>query len=168
MVSEDVETDMNTAIRSKVLVVDNQPVILKLLTNFLTDKGYEVFPAEDGLRALEILETITPAIIFTDLVMPNISGDKLCKIIRRLPRLKDTYIAVISGIAAEETVDFLSWGANACIAKGPFRELSENVQAVIGRAEECGVSNCCPEVLGLENIYQREMTKEPAVFQQTF
>ncbi|MDH3393668.1 MAG: diguanylate cyclase [Desulfobulbaceae bacterium] len=160
VVNEETETEMKPAEKATVLIVDNQPVVLKMLNNFLTKKGYEVFPAEDGLQALELLETITPSVIFTDLVMPNIGGDKLCKIVRRMKKLKDTYIAVISGIAAEDEVDFLAWGANACIAKGPFKELSQNVLTVLERAERCGVSNCCPEVLGLENIYQREMTKE--------
>ncbi|MFC1513289.1 diguanylate cyclase domain-containing protein [Thermodesulfobacteriota bacterium] len=157
---EVMDKEMQSTEGKKVLVVDNHPVVLKMLANFIEGKGYEVFPAEDGLRALEILETITPAIIFTDLVMPNIGGDKLCKIIRRMPRLKETYISVISGIAAEEEIDFLSWGANACIAKGPFKDLSVNVMEVLERAERCGVDNCCREVMGLENIYQRELTKE--------
>ncbi|MDH4321534.1 MAG: response regulator, partial [Desulfobulbaceae bacterium] len=141
-------------------MVDNQPVLLKMLEKFLSDKGYTVYVAEDGLRALEILETVTPAIILTDLVMPNIGGDKLCKIVRRMPRLNETYIAIISGVAAEEAVDFLDWGANACVAKGPFKELARNLMTVIERAERCGVGNCCGEVIGLENLYQRGLTKE--------
>ena len=143
-----------------ILVVDNHPFILKMLGDFLKTKGFEVYHAEDGLRALEIMETIVPSIILTDLVMPNIGGDKLCQIVRRTPKFKDVYIAIISGIAAEEEVDFISWGANACIAKGPFKELSANILNVIDRALRCGVDNCCSEVMGLENIYQREMTKE--------
>ncbi len=145
---------------TNVLVVDNHPVILKMLGDFLTKKGFDVFLAEDGLRALEILENITPAIIFTDLVMPNIGGDKLCKIVRRMSRLKDTYVCIISGIAAEEEVDFLAWGANACIAKGPFKVLAKNVLEVLEHADRCGVDKCCRKVKGLENIYQRELTKE--------
>ncbi len=77
-----------------------------------------------------------------------------------MPRLNETYIAIISGVAAEEAVDFLSWGANACVAKGPFKELARNLMIVIERAERCGVGNCCGEVMGLDNLYQRGLTKE--------
>ncbi|MBW1614781.1 MAG: response regulator, partial [Deltaproteobacteria bacterium] len=58
--------------KKKILVVDNNPVILKYMTNFLFKNGYQVLTAKDGLSALEILKTYTPDIIFVDLIMPNI------------------------------------------------------------------------------------------------
>jgi len=73
----------------KILVVDNHPMILKLLANFLEKEGHEVMTASDGLAALSVLEVYAPDIIFVDLVMPNIGGDKLCRIIRAIPRFAD-------------------------------------------------------------------------------
>jgi len=146
--------------KKKILVVDNHPLLLKLFLNFFEEQGYKVLAAKDGLRALEILETFTPAVIFTDLIMPNISGDKLCRVIRGMPRFDETYIVVISGIAAEEKLDFHSWGANACIAKGPFRTLATHILAILERAERNGVKDSPVEVLGLDNVFQREITKE--------
>ena len=62
-----------------ILVVDNHPVVLKFMSRLLEKHGHRVWTAEDGLAALDILKTLTPHIIFIDLVMPNISGDKLCR-----------------------------------------------------------------------------------------
>ena len=58
------------------------------------------------LMRLDILKTETPEIIFTDLIMPNIDGEKLCRIIRKIPRLKDIYLVVFSAIAAEQEIDY--------------------------------------------------------------
>ena len=88
--------------RKKVLVVDNNPLILELMTDLLEKKGHEVLAVKDGLSALKSLETYIPDVIFVDLIMPNIGGKKLCQIIRAMPDVKDAYIAILSAIAAEE------------------------------------------------------------------
>ena len=62
----------------KILVVDNHPMMLKFMTNLLKERGHRVLTAGDGLSALSILKKHVPDIIFVDLVMPNISGEKLC------------------------------------------------------------------------------------------
>ena len=112
---------------NKILVVDNHRVIREFMTNFLEKKGYHVITAEDGLTALETLKTYIPDVMFVDLIMPNIGGKKLCQIIRKMPELKDIYIAILSGIVAEEKVSYAEFGANACIAKGPFNIMAKNV-----------------------------------------
>jgi len=146
--------------RKKILVVDNHPVMLKLMSNLLEKKGYHVLTAQDGLSALDILKTHIPEIIFTDLVMPNINGQKLCRIIRSMPKLKDVYLIMLSGIAAEEGVDFTRFGANACITKGPFNKMSEHVVAVLDQFDK-GDSNVSSErIMGAEDSLGRQITKE--------
>jgi len=145
--------------REKILVVDNQPLMLRLMSNFLGKKGYEVKTALDSLEALAVLAEFVPDIMFVDLVMPNISGDKLCRIVRSMPELKNVCIIILSAIAAEEKLDFASFGANACIAKGPFRDIEQHISRVLtarANQEELGFSG----VVGIENVYQREITKE--------
>lgn len=76
-----------------ILVVENNKVFLKLFSHYLDGKGYKVFTAEDGLAALEILESMGdqgPRVIFTDLVMPRINGEKFCRIVRRMPELQES------------------------------------------------------------------------------
>lgn len=146
--------------KKKILVVDNQPVILKLMTNLLEKEGHDVKTALDGLAALEILKTFVPDVMFVDMIMPPISGDKLCRVIRRMPELQDVYIVILSAIVAEEELDFVGFGANACIAKGPFKTVSKHILNVLGKAGKEDASLATKKVMGLEDIYQREITRE--------
>jgi PAS domain S-box-containing protein len=144
----------------KILVVDNDPVLLRLLTHFLEKKGHQVLTAEDGLSALDILESYVPEVIFIDLVMPHISGDKLCRIIRSMPRMKNVYLIILSGIAAEQATDFAEFGANTCIVKGPFNKIAKHVDAVLDQSGLVTSSDLSKKIIGLEGIYQRQTIKE--------
>ena len=108
----------------KILVVDNDQLILKFMNDILTKEGHQVITAEDCLSALDILKSYTPDVIFTDLVMPNIGGKKLCEIIRGTEELKDTFLIILSAVAAEEEADIAEMSADACIAKGPLNEMT--------------------------------------------
>jgi len=99
------------------MVVDNDAMMLEFMSDLLNNKGHQVKTAIDGLAALEALKTYTPDIMFIDLVMPNISGEKLCRAIRRNPEFKGIYIIILSAIAADLEMDFTEIGADACIAK---------------------------------------------------
>ena len=57
----------------KILMVDNDPLMLELMSDMLSKKGHEIVVAENGLAALEALKTYTPDVIFTDLIMPNMT-----------------------------------------------------------------------------------------------
>jgi len=146
--------------QKKILVVDNHPLILKFMTGLLEKKGHIVLTAPDGLAALEVLKEFTPDVIFVDLVMPHISGDKLCSIIREMPGLRDAYIVILSALAAEEAENFTDFGADACIAKGPFNEMSKHVLDAIDESDRKGPASLQWKVKGRGDIYQREITKE--------
>ncbi len=143
----------------KILVVDNHPMMLKFMSNLLEKKRCQVLTASDGLSALEILKTYTPDVIFIDFVMPNISGDKLCRTIRSMPQMKNVYLVILSAIAAEKTVDFTELGANACIAKGPFNKMSEHVLDVLDRLDQKVPNDVAKKIIGLEDVHPREITK---------
>ena len=146
--------------KKKILVVDNHPAMLKFMSNLLEKEGHQVLTAEDGLSAIDILKTYIPDAIFIDLVMPNISGEKLCRMIRSMPKLKDVYLIILSAIAAEEEVDFAGFGANACIAKGPFNKMSEHVLAAVDQSDKGDSNGSSGRIMGLEDIHQREIVKE--------
>ena len=134
--------------------------MLKLMTNLLEKKGYQVLTAEDGLSALDILKTQIPDVIFIDLVMPRISGEKLCRIIRKMPKMKNVYLIILSAILAEEATDFAEFGANACIAKGPFNEVAVHILAALDQSDHETSSTFSEKIIGLQDIYQRQITKE--------
>ncbi|MBW1707756.1 MAG: response regulator, partial [Deltaproteobacteria bacterium] len=152
----------------EILVVDNDRVVLKFMTDFLVKNGFHVFTAENGLSALEVLKTYTPDVIFVDLIMPNIDGRKLCRVIREMPGLKNVYIIILSAVAAEEEVDCTEFGANACIAKGPLNSMSQHIITALNELERENVKVFTREVMGVENIHFRTITKELLSSQKHF
>ncbi|MHC1744700.1 MAG: response regulator [Syntrophobacteraceae bacterium] len=144
----------------KILVVDNHPVMLRYMQELLEKAGHQVWTAEDGLAALDLLKEQVPDVMFLDLIMPNISGDKLCRIIRRMPGLENVYVVILSGIAAEEKILFADFGADACIAKGPFATLSHHILRALEQADQESRSCCKAGTFGLENVHPREITSE--------
>lgn len=144
----------------KILVVDNHRVIREFMTNFLEKKGCHVITAEDGLSALEALKTYSPDIMFVDLIMPNIGGKKLCQIIRKMPDLRDVYIAILSGIVAEEKINYTEFGANVCIAKGPFNIMATNVLTVLDQWENKKTGLPSEKIMGIESVHSRSVTRD--------
>jgi PAS domain S-box-containing protein len=144
----------------KILVVDNHPVILKFMTQLFEKEGHQVMTAETGLDALDILRNFIPDIIFIDLVMPNIDGRKLCQIIRKIPKLKDIFLVILSAIAAEQKVDFTEFGANACIAKAPFNKMVKHIHTVMDQLSLTPSASLSDQVLGLSDVFPRHITEE--------
>jgi PAS domain S-box-containing protein len=147
----------------KILVVDNHPLMLKYMRDLFEKKGHEVLTAQDGLSALDILNNFIPDIMFIDLIMPNIDGKKLCRIVRRMPALKHSYIVVLSAIAAEEaeeTANFAEIEADAYIAKCPFDKMSKHILAILNRTDQKTSTKHPGEVIGLEDIHSRQITRE--------
>ena len=146
--------------KEKVLVVDNHPLIIKFVSDLLKKNGYEVQTAKDGLAAIDVLNSFTPDYIIVDLVMPNINGAMLCRIVRGNPRFASTPLYILSATAAEISCRAEVLGADLCIAKGPFPEMGENILEALGRPIGPGISDKKNPTLGLENIYPRSITKE--------
>jgi PAS domain S-box-containing protein len=144
----------------KVLVVDNHPLMLKFISNLLEKHGYEVLTATDGISAIEVMQTAAIDIFFIDLVMPNISGEKLCRIIRSMPGFKDAFLVVMSAIAAEEKLQIEDCQADMVIAKSPFDKMSEHVLRVLDDLAQGRGAELKGKVLGSDEIYEREITKE--------
>ena len=145
----------------KIMVIDNHPVMLKYMTNLLKKEGHQVKTAEDGLSALDILETYVPDVIFCDMVMPRIDGEKLCRIVRSMPALKDVFFVIVSGVAAESEIDFRGFGADLCIAKGPFNVMSEHVLNVLAEYKTDASLDWAGEILGLESLYPLSVRRCP-------
>jgi len=143
----------------RILVVDNNPVILKLISCFLEREGYEVQTALSSLEALQIIKKEEkPDVIFTDMVMPQISGGRLCHILRSMPELQPIPIIIISAIAKEAKLDPAEYGAISCIAKGP--KLTEHILAVLKKLEENSDPSLVRKHIGYGEVFQREISKE--------
>lgn len=157
------ETEMRT-----ILVVDNDKLILAFMEDLLEKEGYRVLTAEDGLSALDLLREHTPDVIFVDLVMPNISGEKLCRIIRGMPHLENAYLVILSAIAAERRDTPSMLDIDAQIAKTPLAEMARNVLAVLKAAESNPRQRCPERIAGIDSIYSRGITRELLAFKEHF
>ncbi len=151
--------------QKKILVVDDNRMILKFLSNLLEGDGHEVKTCEDGLSALSLLTTYQPDIVFVDLIIPKIGGDKLCQIIRTMEHMRDCYLVIISAAVAEMDLDFKKIGVNACIAKGPFGQMGKHVLAAVADSNGSATSISDEQILGIASVdgipvYARRMTKE--------
>jgi len=147
-------------VTKKLLAVDDDPVVLRYIDLVFSEKGYKVVTAEDGLAALDVLETYTPDVILVDMVMPNIDGKKLCKILRGMEKLKEIYLIALSATAVEEDIKSSDLGVDAFIAKGPYEEMTQHILAAIEQPEVFSSRCKSGEVIGIENLYPRRITKE--------
>ncbi|MBW1783693.1 MAG: response regulator [Deltaproteobacteria bacterium] len=118
--------------KTKILIVDDEESIRSLLSISLSYKGFEVFTAEDGKKAIEIFRRESPPIVITDIKMPGIDGMALLRNIRHLD--PDTRVIVITGHGdMESAVESLKLEASDFISK-PVKE--EALMVAIKRAQE--------------------------------
>jgi two-component system KDP operon response regulator KdpE len=119
--------------KPRILVVDDEPQLTRVLRTGLTARGYEVRVASDGLTGLETFGDWHPDLVITDLAMPNMNGLELC---RRLRDFSEVPIVVLSAKGEEKTkVEALDIGADDYVTK-PFGmdELLARVRAALRRA----------------------------------
>jgi len=146
--------------KKKILLVDDNKVILSILTYMLEKMGHEVKSSEDGLSALEILDSYLPDIMFIDLIMPNIGGDVLCRIIRKRKEFDSIFLTLLSAVVAEEQVDFQSFGADACIPKGIAKEMESHIVKVLDHLENDSTLPFHCETPGSKKDFKREIIRE--------
>ena len=117
-----------------ILVVDDEPAILDLITAILERQGYVVLDAHDGDEALRILRERIPDLVLLDVMMPGLDGFEVLKEIRAISNVPVIMLTVQAGEA--DRVRGLDLGADDYIAK-PFghRELVSRVKAALRRAE---------------------------------
>jgi len=117
----------------RILVVDDEPQLTRVLRTGLKSRGYEVRAAADGLAGFEAFNDWHPDLVITDLAMPNVDGLELC---RRLRAVSQVPIIVLSAKGEEKTkVEALDLGADDFVTK-PFGidELLARVRASLRRA----------------------------------
>src|SRR5438128_11296603 len=119
--------------RSRVLVVDDEPQITRVLRTVLTSQGYQVRTAGEGESALSNFTEWHPELVITDLFMPRMDGLELCKRIRSVSSVP----IIVLSVKGEERakVEALDLGADDYVTK-PFGidELLARVRAALRRA----------------------------------
>ncbi|MCC8436194.1 response regulator transcription factor [Brevibacillus sp. M2.1A] len=118
---------------STILLVDDEPQILEILSSYLQKEGYHVLTAQTGKEAVEMATTISLTCIILDLMLPDLSGEEVCVQIRKESRVPILMLTAKSGEA--DRIRGLTIGADDYLIK-PFspRELVARVRAVMRRA----------------------------------
>ena len=119
----------------KILVVDDEPTFVRLVSKTLTHKGYEVLTAGDGQEALRLMFAHRPDLVLLDVVMPKMDGWQTCS---RIREMSDVPIVILTGQQKSEAdiVRGLDYGADDYLIKPVgSRELVARVRAILRRAE---------------------------------
>src|SRR5688572_23635390 len=121
----------------KILFVDDEEQIRRLLSSFLTRRGYQVKTAVDGQEALNLLETETPDLVITDVNMPHIDGVELTRRLRAHPRLSSMPIIMLSAkVQTDEILAGYAEGADEYVPKPiEMRILAAKVESLLRRAQ---------------------------------
>jgi two-component system, OmpR family, alkaline phosphatase synthesis response regulator PhoP len=130
----------------KILVVEDEPDIRKLVQYNLTQERFRVLEAEDGEQALKIVQRDKPNLLILDLMLPGLSGIELCRILRDRSETARLPILMLTAKAGEaDRVLGLEMGADDYLTK-PFspRELVARVRAILRRAERGSETETLP------------------------
>ncbi|MDY7013569.1 MAG: hybrid sensor histidine kinase/response regulator [Cyanobacteriota bacterium] len=96
---------MKTILQPKadILIVDDTPDNLRLLSEMLQNHGYKVRKAVNGLRALQVVQTVAPDLILLDIFMPDLDGYQVCRHLKKSPATRDIPVLFVS--ASDESLD---------------------------------------------------------------
>jgi two-component system, OmpR family, alkaline phosphatase synthesis response regulator PhoP len=136
---------------TKILLIDDEPSIIKLVTAYLKPEGYEVLTASDGISGLKSARTFKPDLILLDLMLPGMDGIELLSTLRRE---SNTYVIMLTAKTEEtDKIVGLSIGADDYVTK-PFspRELVARIKAALRRLKTAGSSQVQDEILSFEHV----------------
>ncbi|MFP4458907.1 MAG: response regulator [Candidatus Zixiibacteriota bacterium] len=121
-------SNLNSTMKIRILLVDDEEKIINMLSRHFRFKGYEVYIAKNGREALEQLEQIKIDIIISDIKMPILSGIDLLRSVRRhYPMI---HVIMITGyVTLDNVLACMRLGADSCIFK-PFEDMDELDEAV--------------------------------------
>jgi two-component system alkaline phosphatase synthesis response regulator PhoP len=136
---------------AKILVIDDEPSIVNLVTAYLRPEGYEVFTASDGPSGLKAAQAYRPDLIILDVMLPGMDG---VEVLSRLRRDSDVYVILLTARTEEtDKVIGLSVGADDYVTK-PFspRELIARVKAALRRLQKSAGPASDDEILSFRHV----------------
>jgi two-component system phosphate regulon response regulator PhoB len=125
-----------TVVKAKILVVDDEPEAVELVEFNLQQAGFETVTAADGAEALKKARSALPSLVVLDLMLPEVDGLDVCKMLRRDPATRAIPIIMVTAKAAEiDRILGLELGADDYLTK-PFspRELVLRVRKIVERS----------------------------------
>jgi len=121
--------------KKTILVVDDEAKIVEVVKSYLENSGYRAECAYNGAQALQLFDSCAPALVILDLMLPDMSGEDVCRVIRQ--KSKTPVIMLTAKVEEENIIGGLTLGADDYITK-PFspRQLMARVEAVLRRTAE--------------------------------
>jgi CheY-like chemotaxis protein len=125
-----------------VLVVEDTELLRRIYTDKLSQEGYKVFQAADGLECLNIVRTQTLDLILLDLVMPRMSGLEALEALKRDPRTKNIPVIILSNLGQDSDIQRgLDLGAVDYLIKNSAKpaDVSAKIQATLATRDDTPV-----------------------------
>jgi two-component system alkaline phosphatase synthesis response regulator PhoP len=122
--------------RTKILVVDDEPDIVEMLSYNLAQEGYEVVTANDGEQALVVARQEKPELVLLDIMMPKLDGVEACRRLREMPEMRKSFVVMLTARAEEYSeLAAFDMGADDYIVK-PIkrRALLSKLKAILRRS----------------------------------
>ena len=119
----------------KILVVDDEEKLVQVIKSFLEHSGFAVYEAYNGIQALEVFNKVSPSLIILDLMLPDISGEEICKRLREKSNVP--IIMLTAKVEEKDILQGLEIGADDYVTK-PFspKQLVARVVALLRRAND--------------------------------
>lgn len=123
------------SVPKKILIVDDEMKIVEVVKSYLENSGYSVYEAYNGKEALDKFEKVNPNLVILDLMLPDMTGEEICKALRKKSRVP--IIMLTAKVEEEDVLKGLNIGADDYVTK-PFspRQLAARVDAVLRRASD--------------------------------
>lgn len=117
-----------------ILVIEDEEMITEVVKDYLKESGYKVYVEHNGKKGLDTFYGVNPDLIILDLMLPDLSGEEICKTIRKSSRVP--IIMLTAKVEEEDVLNGLDIGADDYVTK-PFsvKQLVGRVKAVLRRVE---------------------------------
>ncbi|MEG4142654.1 MULTISPECIES: PAS domain-containing protein [unclassified Microcoleus] len=149
----------NTVLQENILMVDDHPASLRLLSQLLSKRGYKVRPTRDGKLALNFARSSPPDLILLDIMMPGMDGYQVCEQLKACPQTKDIPVIFISSLnEVFDKVKAFSLGGADYISK-PFQ-----IEEVVARVEnQLLLSRLSKELLAKNVLLEAEIEERKRI-----
>ena len=154
---------MDTSIKQKILLIDDEPDITELIKFHLDNKGYEVKIASNGLEGISIATEFHPDLIILDVMMPEMDGVEVCQKLKENPKTKDILICFLSARSEDYSqIAGLEAGADDYVTK-PIKPkvLLSRIKALLRRIKTTNElsSNSSIEIIPEKHIVKKDGIK---------
>ena len=149
------------------LVVDNDKVIVEMLSGIMEQQGYCVEKAYGGLEALKKLKQHKFEIVLLDLVMPRVGGDRICRFVRQSPGHMGTKVIIVTAVAIEAESKINELKVDACIAKATHPKMKKNIIKALKLLEDDHQTKS-GMILGKNGVHSRTVVSELLFAQRHF